>query len=395
MGVPRATLGLCLIRWVMIPGLVLVAAGCARQHNSWTDEALLHDGRTIEVQRTVIWNQYWGGKFPDQFELTATNPDTGQSLRWTGAAREFPLVLEFRDKVAYLVLKVIGRTLGKYGCPEIPFVFLRYDDRARRWAQVPVSDFPRTLRRVNLSTSYEGYWRREDEPQRRTKEDIAQINRSSEGSVPTDFASWTFSGKNRYRLYGHSDDGCRHLVPSNKDPAHPQSPGQPSQEVQLEILGNRGFDPAWVPTPGDWSAMVSIPDSVSRCWAWLKAVSYDSPDTPELRGWLLFVNDATRRNKARPTGPTLCDTRAIWFPDYGIEPGRVVLSKFTTTGDFLYRLSFEKPSQPEGYRGVLMAPSFHAENGFLFFDWAVHQVVGNELHVKSLMKCRVREPGTG
>ena len=233
---------------------------------------------------------------------------------------------------------------------------------------------------------------------RQTKEDMgwrnAEAERSSRGfkmqAIPTDFASWQYGSKNSYRV-GHYGDGCRHTVPSTADLSHPESPGQPSQPVSLDVLETKVFDPAWVMSNEEWSALSWDQAQDTRCQAFVKRVG-DESDTPTLRGWLLFVHDPTGRKKARPTGPMFCDGKALWFVDYAVERERTVLTKFTIAGDFVYRVSFAKPDAPAAMRRRIAQSTFRAENGYLAFEWRNSNQSGRERHVTRIMKVRVREP---
>jgi hypothetical protein len=82
----------------------------------------------------------------------------------------------------------------------------------------------------------------------------------------------------------------------------------------------------------------------------------------------------------------------IWFVDYAQDRRRVILTKFTIQGDFVYRLSFQKPDTVDGYLGHIMQPTFHAENRYLYFDWWNTNQSGEDRHIKRSMKVRVREP---
>lgn len=239
---------------------------------------------------------------------------------------------------------------------------------------------------------------------RQSKEDIDSINaigeRLSEGfetrAIPTDFASWRSRHKNQYRV-GHYRNGCRHTVPSNEDPSHPQSRGQPSQKVDLEVLDIKIYDPERV-VKGDaqiqsqnWTAISWDKERYDKCRSLVRRVGDDS-DRPELRGWLLFVNDPTGLKKARDSGEIFCSDDALWFPDFSLDPRHVILTKFTIGGDFVYRLNFEKPHSPGGYLGHIMQRTFRAENGYLYFDWWNTNQSGWDRRIRRSLKVRVREP---
>ncbi len=398
-------------RWFWIVLTMLTTPGCTPTE-SWVDEALLHDGRTVEVRRSVDFNFGQGElrsvlqRSPNQYSLTARNPDTGKTVSWSGERNFDPILLDFWEGIPYLVVVAssVFSNLKEYGCPEIPYVFLRYEVSEGRWISIPPSQFPQRLLLANLSLYYDGYYMKGGKHQ--SKEEIASSNelreKTSGGSrsriIPTTFESWRSKYKNEYRV-SHYRDGCRHTVPSNDDPSHPQSPAQPSQRGTLEVTEKRDFDPVWIiksessGANSGWDSLTWDSDRYALCRKLVQLVG-DNTDTPELRGWLLFVNDPTKEKKARNNFTIFCNAEAVWFPDYVAEPGRVVLTKFSIAGDFLYKLSFDKPSQPEGFQGGIVYKTFTAKDGFLFFEWLNSNQSGSDRHIRRSMKVRIREPIT-
>jgi hypothetical protein len=387
--------------------LISCAVSGSQAGEQWIDEALLADGRTIEVERSVSSNFGRGelinvlSKSPNQYSIAATNPDSGKRIRWAGEQNFNPILLDFWKGVPYLITfaNSIYANMKQYGCPEIPYVFFRYDENSNHWNQISPKDFPTQLLHPNLSVRYDGYYMKNGA--RQSKENIANRNAKNDSyslksapSIPTDFTSWSYRYKNQYRV-GHSQDGCRHTVPSNEDPTHPQSPGQPSQEMALEVLETKTYEPDWILGPDDPAKIAASNAKNAKCRALLRRVG-DESDRPELRGWLLFVNDPTGNKKARGTEPIFCDANQMWFVDSSQDRQRVILSKFTNQGDFIYRISFQKPDAPEGYQGDILWTKFHPEKGYLYFEWqnsyrsGVSE--GAKVHVKRSMKVRVREP---
>src|SRR4051794_40070603 len=91
--------------WSMLIIALSVITACAamlpKAPDRWIDEVALHDGRTIDVNRTVHYNlssnsdTYAIGKSPNQFSLNAKNPDTGKNITWDGQKFSHPLMLDF------------------------------------------------------------------------------------------------------------------------------------------------------------------------------------------------------------------------------------------------------------------------------------------------------------
>jgi len=391
---------------------LLALAGCEPTKPAhWVDEARLHDGRTVDVERTVYFHYGHGElsdalkQWPDQYSLKLLDPDTRDWISWKGERGFVPLVIDFARGTAWLAM-VQDNTYGnlkQYGCPEIPYVFMRYDPAAGRWSQVAAAQFPRELLTGNLSPSF--YDSGSMTPAMRSAEDILRGYKGEEYStsnhitriIPADFATWPAKYKNQWRV-GHHEDGCADTVPSNKDTSHIQWPGHPSWPATLEVLSVRIYDPEWIVTGDapdhrdDWTAMAFGREQDAHCRAFLKLVGDDS-DRPELRGWYLFVNDPTGNKKARGGwGGLACNERDLWFVEYAAERGRVVITKFTTGGDPVYRLSFARPDEPGGAPGGIMQPSFRSSDGYLYFDWVNSSQAGRYRRVKRQMQVRVREP---
>jgi len=372
----------------------------------WSEDALQHDGRVVRVERTVYYN-FGGGelsqaltRWPNQFAIRATNPDTGDTVRWSGSVGWNPIMLGFLDKRAYLVIEanLVSADVKQYGCPEIPYVFLRLDDRSE-WKVVPGVEFPKSLLRANLSAHYHPVSTKKHQ----SVEDVDNSNKASERStggsfardIPANFAAWQSKYKNQYRVRPRR--GCEHTVPSNEDPSHPQWPGKPAQKVALEILEVKVYDPQWVikgeqSGNSEWTKLSYGPESAAACRALIKRVD-DSSDRPELRGWLLFAKDPTGNRKARGFEPLFCNERFLWFTDYDpTDRVHAILTKFAHDGELVYRLKFEKPDEPKHFSGHFMRTTMRAEGGYLYFEWWNTNQSGWDRQVVRAMKARVREP---
>lgn len=371
----------------------------------WKDQVQLHDGRVVESIRSVAFH-YGGGelsqaftKWPDQYALEIKNPNTGELIKWQSPRGFMQLAVDFWEGTAYGVIlqNYISADLKQYGCPSIPYVFFRYDQRNRVWKQISIADFPTQLLRVNLSVRYDGTYMANGRTQ--TVKDIGSRNRTGSRinpEIPTSFESWDSEHKNPWRV-GHYQDGCRGTIPSNQDPAHPQSIGQHSKNVAAEIIETKVYDPPMEVVEDNhgsferWNALSFNEVQHKQCMSYIKQVS-DYSDRPELRGWFIFVNDSTGNNKAKFTGQVLCNSDAIWFTDYVIEKGRVVLSKFTIKGDFIYRLSFARPDTQVFHDGYIVQSTFKSDGTYLAFDWWNSNQGGYSHILKRALKIRLEEP---
>ncbi len=384
--------------------ILAALASTLKADQSWTDQVLLHDGRVVESIRSVAFH-FGGGelsnaltKSPDEYALKIKNPDTDELIKWQSPRGFNQVAVDFWEGTPYGVIlqRSISGDLKQYGCPKIPYVFFRYDRQNGVWKQISTADFPVQLLRVNLSVSYDGTYMKNGRTQ--SVKDIDsrnQIRSRINREIPTSFESWDYEYKNPWRV-GHYQDGCRETVPSNKDPAHPQSIGQHSKNVAAEIIETKVYDPPMEVVEDKhgsfekWNALSFNETNHTQCMSYIKQVS-DYSERPELRGWFIFVNDPTGNNKAKFTGQILCNTDAIWFSDYVIEKGRVVLTKFTTTGNFIHRLSFIRPDTQKFHDGYIVQSTFKSDGKYLTFDWWNSNQGGYSHTLKRTLKIRLKE----
>ncbi len=387
-----------------LAGLALALLCAPAGAQEWTEEALLHDGRIVEVRRQVHYRFGSGElsdalrKSPTQFSLRARNPDTGEAVRWDGEDGWTPLLLGFHERRAHLVILVgrFGPHMKAFGCPDIPYVFLRTDERGR-WQQVSPKEWPRQLLTTNLSPSYEKYAM--DKGRLRHDEvavliDAAGRRNDVERTLPLDFASWRARNKNIWR--NNPAPGCEHTLPSDKDPGHPMEAGQPAITVALEVLESVIYDPPWTMTGKEWRLLSWDAEHDKRCSGLVRLVN-EATDRPELRGWLVFTKDETRTRKAKyPVGKIWCDDKAIWMVQYHLPPDTAYafISKFSHAGELLYRVKFEKPVPSRyGFDGGLLQSRFRAAEGILYLEWWNTNQSGSDRQVSRAMKVRLKEPG--
>lgn len=154
----------CTILCLLFSLSTAASALCTRT-SSWTEDALLLDGRVIKVNREVCSTfQFIAGdggspklfaSWPDKHWIKFEHPDTREIIKWQGEQYFNPVLLGFIEGIPYLV--VSGRpdkkTEGEYGCPELPYIFLKYDQKGwlGNWVPIPATQAPAALRDANLS----------------------------------------------------------------------------------------------------------------------------------------------------------------------------------------------------------------------------------------------------
>ncbi len=365
----------------------------------WDDEALLHDGRTVEVHRKVAFYPKW----PDEYSLKVKHPDTGESIEWRGERHVNPIMLDFVDGIPYLVVKSarVFSNVKLYGCPELPFVFLKYEKNTSQWIPLARNLAPKVLRTANLSARYDGTYMRDGK--RQNKDFIARDYRGNKGAtngsftadIPENYDAWDYFLKGRSYKNVRFENDCRPPLPKPVDSINPKSPVPISQNVALEILETKEYDPVWVieedpnAATSNWSKLAWDAERDNACKALFRPAE---PNSPQMDGWLSFIKDVTGKKVTAYTGNRLCDANAFWAMDYVAERGRMVIIKASPAGDVIYRISFDRPAEIYGYMGHLMPPTFKTEKGYLYFEWWNTNQSGRNRHIKRAMKVRLREP---
>lgn len=136
------------------------------RHASWKEEVLLHDGQKLIVERS----QTYGGRHEigqkppvKEQKLTFTLPGTNRSITWkseysedVGRANLNLLALHVLNGTPYIVAEPnLCLAYNKWGRPNPPYVFLKYDDKA--WQRIPLSEFPVEFKDINVVINTRGY----------------------------------------------------------------------------------------------------------------------------------------------------------------------------------------------------------------------------------------------
>ena len=372
----------------------------------WSEDVILQDGRRIRVDREVSYTfKHSIGDAGSGFSvfknklsnhhLQFKNPDTGRLIDWQGDPSFTPVLLDLIDGVPYLVLSArpTKETERIYGCTELPFIYLQYDTESHtKWRTVPEGRAPRALKRANLSLAEEAK-RKDHLSVEEVQETIAQKEKSSarfiQRDIPRDYGEWRYQYKNSYRNERRRDD-CR----PPRAPL-PQMVLPAPIEGSPEILETTDYTPDRIAIGDDWSSFVFDKKREGAC------KSLFSPTDPDdhMQGQR-FVKDSSG-NKPAPYSRTvqfnmgvrvLCDDENVWFVTHQEEPGKIVISKFTATGDLVFRTSFRNPGRVEGFIGYIRIPSLRSEGGYLYFDWLDFRDINREWHIKRWLKMRMKEP---
>lgn len=369
----------------------------------WSEDALLSDGRVVKVEREVSYTfQFISGdaasmqlfaSWPDKFWIRFKHPETHKTITWQGEQYYSPVLLDFVNGVPYLVVYGGGskKTKAIYGCPELPYTYLKYQPGFMgKWTPVSVERAPAVLRKANLSPSYPAY--RQNMSPNDIQRNMSDAEHNSSGFfqrvIPRTYEEWNYLFKNDH-LNERQQGDCR---PPRRPP--PQVILPVAMESSPVVLNAINYPQDRVVVGDDWSIMMFDRTRESAC----KKLFRPADQNDYMKGQR-FVKDSTN-SKPVPYSRTaqfsmgvrvLCDDY-VWFVTHQETPGKIVISKFTLTGDLIYRTSFRNPDQVEGFIGYIRVPSLRSRDGYLYFDWLDFRDISRKWHIKRWLEMRIREP---
>lgn len=357
----------------------------------------LHDGRHIEVERTVqtktefrIFHPIIGilPRFettgPDTFHLKFKNPDTQETITWQGELYYTPVLLDIVDGVPYLV--VLGRvnkeTESIYGCPELPYSYLKYESGFfGKWVPVPVGKAPDVLRVANLprnSGNDGGFF---------------------QADIPRTYEEWRYEFKNNHRNERLQGDCRPPLQPL------PDVPLPKPEDVGLETVESTVYI---VKSSAEYYKYLSERKGTitrANCFTLFR------PPKPEnLMLGERFVKDPTGSKRLPYSGPSplplgmletrterYCDDKFVWFVAGHEELATTIITKYSITGDFIYNIRISNPQSADGRRfaGKMVLDSITTENNLFNFYWnqGIKRPDDHSLEYPNrMLKLRFREP---
>jgi len=364
---------------------------------SQIEDVPLHDGRHIEVERTVqsktefrIFNPVIGiaprfeSTGPNTFHLKFKNPDTQETITWQGELYYIPVLLDIVDGVPYLV--VLGRvnkeTEAIYGCSELPYSYLKYESGFfGKWVPVPVEKAPDVLRVANLpkpSGNDGGFFQKE---------------------IPRTYEEWHYEFKNNHRNERKQGDCRPPLQPL------PDVPLPKPVDVELETVESTVY-------------IVKSADE-GRKYRWerkgtlIRANCFTLFRPPKPENLMLgerFVKDPTGSKRLPYSGPPplplgmletrterYCDDKFVWFVAGHEELGKTIITKYTISGDFIYNTRISNPKNTDGRRfpGKMVLDSLTTENNYFYFYWDQDIKSPDDRSLEypnRMLKLRFREP---
>lgn len=161
----------------------------AASGDTWHEEALLHDGRTIVAERYVRRGGRaeigQSGAYVEQ-QLNFSEPTTGKTYRWNdgyspdlGMANFLLLELHVVDQVPYVVATPMGcQSYNKWGRPNPPYVIFKA--QGNQWERIDVAGLPAVAQSANLLHSAPDDWIRRHKTQRATSHQIQAENATNQ-----------------------------------------------------------------------------------------------------------------------------------------------------------------------------------------------------------------------
>lgn len=380
--------------WLVWAALSLAHPAFAQETVDWSEDAVLRDGRSITVRiqgnstAQPFYLAHQKSKL-SQFRLAFQHPGTKENIVWQGARYFEPLLLDFVDGTAYLV--VYGRptqaTVGLYGCPELPYIYLRYG--AGGWQAVPVERAPAALVQANLST----YNMAIDNAGRHLSADevakkIDQQTRESFGlvqkQIPRSMAEWNTDQKSS-AVFDRVVGDCRAPRPALAALVLP-----PALEGNTSVLESSEYVPDKVLDMNDWDALMTDRQRAAACAPLFQRVTLETYQAD-----LHFAQDPKARKRvpyARsgvldPSIQVLCDDR-VWFIRDLPDSEKITITQTTRSGDLVFHTAFIRPRSEPGFSGALRLPSLRTEAGYVYFDWMISRNADNQKLLKRSLSLR-------
>jgi hypothetical protein len=380
---------------MLVLGTPVSAFGFSTHTEEWSEEALLHDGRIIKVDREVYWMFHFisGDEAslrvmesdPDRYGIKFKNPDTGETIKWDGEEGFSPVLLDIVDKVPYLVVQgpYIQAYFANYSCPEVPYIFLKHEGGffSGKWVRILPKQFPGKSKVGNLSPA--------------TPSDIEDYGQAAKGGKammeyvykPKRFLSHADIAASIKYWEGHSAGQIHALIPTEcpvwEKPTPIVLPA--ASNVRLEILESKEYSPEKSFAP----EIMFDKEKTANCGSLIRP---EDPRNPNMVGRYVFVKDTSRLNKiqfkpfAFPSFNMVCDGENVWFPEYG-NNGEIELTKRSNSGELKYRVTFQIP-----FPAYIVFSSVHSRDGYLYFDlWDSHNDAQGG-HLKRALKARLLEP---
>lgn len=407
--------------------------GFSTRTERWSEDALLSDGRVVKVEREVGYTfQFVSGdeasmklfaSWPDRFWIRFKHPDNKETIAWQGEQHYHPVLLDFVNGVPYLV--VYGRSSKKteaiYGCPELPYTYLKYEPGfIGKWSPVPVEKAPDVLRKANLSPNYPDFGnlgaqgeaieagRRGGRDRRdMSPTDIQGTMSSAEHNsggffqrvIPRTYEEWNYVYKNNHRNERRQGD-CRPPLKPLADLPLPVP-----TDIKLEVVETS--DQIFKDDKDSRKFFLKVVGRITRA----NCEGVFRPPAPEnLMLGERFIKDSTNTKRLPYSGPIpfpsgrvlekrterYCNNKFVWFIAGHEERQKIIITKYTFAGDFIYSVRMTDPRTAENKLfGGMINDSVEVDSGYFYFYWAQdlpRQDIPSAGYPTRVTRFRFREP---
>lgn len=136
---------------VLAPVLLIVGLSSCGRRLDWTQDAQLHDGRTLVLERLSEFGPSFPGNSGLEIGQTISfrHPDTGERISWRIPDGLQPAMIDFEGGVPYYLLtEYTVSDYNKWGCPNPPYLVYRYEQG--KWVRITFEALPEPFLNRNL-----------------------------------------------------------------------------------------------------------------------------------------------------------------------------------------------------------------------------------------------------
>lgn len=370
--------------------LLLFVANSALADEHWTEDVVVADGFTIKVKRSVESAWRPGGPLAlptrhlDLYYLNFDHPRLPETIRWRGTRDINPISLQVIDDVPYLAVYAVSAsariysTPELYGCPEVPFAFLKFDLKSKTWQPIKPSEAPEPLLKTNMTShyseknvSYFGRGRHLD------TDTVNLLMGGHEGgyfqrTIPRNAGEWNYRLKD-LELTTREKNDCRPplekivdaVFPFMDDNKHLDLERIRPKSLDFEIVEDKVFDPPlMVPDTERNNYFWFDKETVDRCRSYfVDSGQNDSRLKDRYKG---FAADSTGKKFTTAFHDHLwCGDDFTWAIRGNTTWGYFVIAKYTKAGDVL---QYIKLNHPKPFTWIVKRMTRY-EDGYLYLTF--------------------------
>lgn len=168
-----------------------------------------------------------------------------------------------------------------------------------------------------------------------------------------------------------------------------------AKEVTLEIIDSTTYSPEKIISKGDDIGSSFLYKSVigkdEYCEELIKP---EISDTGIMQTWHVFTNDITKSNKISfyDVRDVICNSKAIWISYYKNDENKILIRKYSHSGNLIYQVAFNKPDEVYVPNSKIVNQSLKFENGYAYFDWLDYDYRDQNVILRRSIHARIKEP---